>query len=71
MTGLRIWEPNGLGGSHITGDSPGLIWDANDTGTSAAFQLTAAEEGAVRRFVEQASGDPSALVPLERQGDVS
>ncbi|MEV0893795.1 DUF1990 domain-containing protein [Promicromonospora sp. NPDC050262] len=41
-----------------------FIWDANDTGTSAAFALTAAEELAVRTAIAGAGGDPDDLVGL-------
>ena len=47
-----------------------MIWDANDTGTSAAFQLTAAEADRVRSLIEGSGGDPETLVPLSRNGDV-
>lgn len=47
-----------------------MIWDANDTGTSAAFQLTATEADQVRSLIEKGGGDPATLVPLSRDGDV-
>jgi len=47
-----------------------MIWDANDTGTSAAFQLTATEAEQVRSLIGAGGGDRSTLVPLGRDGDV-
>lgn len=47
-----------------------MIWDANDAGTSAAFQLTAIEADQVRSLIEKGGGDPATLVPLIRDGDV-
>ncbi|WP_353952210.1 hypothetical protein V6K52_01840 [Knoellia sp. S7-12] len=47
-----------------------MVWDANDTGTSATFQLSASEEEQVRTFVEQSGCDPAALVPFGRDGDI-
>ncbi|MGW2094274.1 DUF1990 family protein [Promicromonospora sukumoe] len=41
-----------------------LIWDANDTGTSAAFALTPAEEDAVRLAINGAGGNADQLVSL-------
>ncbi|MFD7310994.1 DUF1990 family protein [Promicromonospora sp. NPDC059942] len=45
-----------------TGGKP--IWEADDTGTSAAFTLTAAEEHAVRTAITDAGGNPDDLVGL-------
>lgn len=47
-----------------------MIWDANDAGTSAAFQLTPSEVGEARAYVDCADGDPTALVPLDRVEDI-
>lgn len=47
-----------------------MIWDANDTGRSAAFQLTEAEAEQARSLIGPGGGDPSPLVPLSRDGDV-
>ena len=47
-----------------------MIWDANDAGTSAAFQLTTTEAGQVRSLIEEDGGDPANVVPLSRDGDV-
>ncbi len=47
-----------------------MIWDANDTGTSVAFQLTATEADQVRSLIGASGGDPSSLVLLSRDGDV-
>lgn len=47
-----------------------MIWDANATGTSAAFQLTVTEAEQVRSLIEEGGGDPATLVPLSRDGDV-
>ena len=47
-----------------------MIWDANDTGTSSAFQLTTTEADRVRSLIEEHGGDPASLVPLSRDGDV-
>jgi uncharacterized protein (UPF0548 family) len=41
-----------------------LIWDANDTGTSAAFALTPAEEHLVRAAIVAAGGDADHLMLL-------
>ncbi|GHH66272.1 hypothetical protein GCM10017772_05920 [Promicromonospora soli] len=41
-----------------------LIWDANDTGTSAAFALTPAEERAVRSAISRAGGAADDLMRL-------
>jgi hypothetical protein len=47
-----------------------IIWDTNDTGTSAAFQLTAAEAAQVRSLIGEEGADPATLVSLSRDGDV-
>lgn len=41
-----------------------LTWDANDTGTSAAFSLTPAEELLVRLDIIRAGGSPDDLIRL-------
>jgi hypothetical protein len=46
-----------------------MIWDANDAGTSAAFQLTANEADRVRALIEENGGDRETLMPLSRVGD--
>ena len=58
--------PFSIGGSGIStrGD---LVWDANDTGTSAAFRLTPDEEAAVRSAVEHAGGRADDLILLSEQ----
>lgn len=47
-----------------------MIWSADDTGTSAAFQLTPLEVREARAYVKQVGGDPTALVTLDRRGDI-
>lgn len=56
--------PVSIGGTGTSHDGA-PIWDANDTGTSAAFALYPAEELAVRRSITDAGGDPAHLVRLE------
>lgn len=43
-----------------------IIYDVNDTGTSAAFRLTTAEVDDAKRFVSIAGADPKGLVRLAR-----
>jgi uncharacterized protein (UPF0548 family) len=45
-------------------DNGTLIWDANDTGTSAAFALTPAEELAVTVAITEAGGSADSLMLL-------
>ncbi|MFF2451001.1 DUF1990 family protein [Isoptericola sp. NPDC058082] len=45
-------------------DGGRLLWDANDTGTSASFRLTPAEEEVVRSAVLCAGADPGDLILL-------
>ncbi|MFJ3404172.1 DUF1990 family protein [Promicromonospora sp. NPDC090134] len=47
-----------------TGPDGKPVWDANDTGTSAAFALSSAEELVVRSAISGAGGNPDDLVGL-------
>lgn len=55
--------PVTVGGTGL-GAEGRYIWDANDTGTSAAFDLTPAEERQVRAAVAAAGGAPEHLTTL-------
>ncbi|GAB3100290.1 DUF1990 family protein [Isoptericola nanjingensis] len=55
--------PHSIGGS-ATDDTGALVWDANDTGTSAAFRLASSEVAAVRAAVERAGGGRDDVVTL-------
>ncbi|MFC7876218.1 DUF1990 family protein [Isoptericola sp. NPDC057391] len=58
-----VLAPHSIGGS-ATDDTGALVWDANDTGTSAAFRLTPSEVAAVRTAVERAGGGRDDVVTL-------
>lgn len=60
---VHALAPFSIGCDGISSDGA-LIWDANDTGTSAAFALTPAEEGAVRSAVIGAGGRAGDLMLL-------
>ena len=58
--------PHTIGGTGI-GDGT-IIWSGNDTGTSAAFELTDSEVSDVKRRVTAAGCDATRLVALHRRG---
>ena len=47
-----------------------MVWDANDTATSATFQVSASGEERLRTLVEQSGCDPAALVPFGPDGEI-
>ncbi|MEL7974655.1 DUF1990 domain-containing protein [Isoptericola sp. F-RaC21] len=55
--------PHSIGGSGISARGD-LVWDVNDTGTSAAFRLTLGEADVVRSAIEHAGGCVDDLTPL-------
>lgn len=55
--------PYTIGGTGLSRGA--LIWDGNDTGTSATFDLTPGEQAEVLRYVAAHGGDVRALVPFD------